>query len=89
MSKLDSETPIKYTIHINPWPLKRPFFRPNMFNITEYLKEAREEIKKVVWPTREETLRSTLVVIAMSAAVAVFFWALDLLYNRALAFLIK
>lgn len=60
-----------------------------MFNIAVYLKEAQEEIKKVVWPTREETLRSTIVVIAMSTAVAVFFWALDLVYNRTLAFLIK
>lgn len=57
--------------------------------LTTYLKEAREEIKKVVWPTREETIRSTTVVVAMSVGVAAFFWVLDIAYNYLLSFLLK
>ncbi len=40
------------------------------------VREAQIEIRKVVWPTRQETGRYTLVVIALSVAVALFlaFW---------------
>ena len=38
---------------------------------------ARVELRKVVWPTREETLQTTLVVIVFAIAMGVFFWVLD------------
>jgi preprotein translocase subunit SecE len=42
-----------------------------------FLKEARVEMKKVTWPTREDTIRFTMTVIIISAAVAVFLGGLD------------
>jgi len=45
----------------------------------EFIHEARVEIRKVVWPTRKETVQTTSIVIAMVAAVAVFLWLLDML----------
>jgi len=44
-----------------------------------FFKEAQIEVRKVVWPTREETLQTTLVVVLMVIFVAVFLWLLDLL----------
>ena len=49
-----------------------------------FLKEVRLEMKKVNWPTREETIRYTLIVIGVSLAVAVFLGGLDFLFTTLL-----
>lgn len=43
----------------------------------EFIKEARIELRKVVWPTRQETVQSTLVVVLMVVITALFLWGLD------------
>jgi preprotein translocase subunit SecE len=43
-----------------------------------FLELARIELRKVVWPTRQETLQTTLVVFVFVAIAGVFFWLLDL-----------
>jgi len=45
--------------------------------ITTFLKEVRLEMKKVNWPSRQETVRKTLVVIGISVAIAIFLGAID------------
>ena len=45
--------------------------------ITDFLKDVRVELKKVSWPTREETVRLTGIVILMSVALAAFLGLLD------------
>ena len=49
-----------------------------------YLKEVREEMKKVTWPNRKSTIRYSAVVIGISALVAVFFAILDFGFNLGL-----
>jgi preprotein translocase subunit SecE len=39
--------------------------------------EARVEIRKVVWPTREETTQTTLVVLALVFVMSLILWGLD------------
>lgn len=56
------------------------------FSITDnkaitFLKEARIELSKVVWPTRKELVRHTLIVIGMSLATAAFLGVLDYILN--------
>lgn len=46
-----------------------------------FLKEARVELKKVTWPTQNQTLRYTVAVIAMSLGVAAFLGGLDALFQ--------
>lgn len=43
------------------------------------LKEARIEIRKVVWPTRTETTQTTLIVVAVVLIMALILWGLDTL----------
>lgn len=43
----------------------------------EFAKESRVEIRKVVWPTRQETQQTTLVVVAIVLIAALILWALD------------
>jgi len=43
------------------------------------LKEARIEIRKVVWPTRPETIQTTMIVVAVVLVMALILWGLDTL----------
>ena len=46
-----------------------------------YLRDTKTELKRVVWPSRQDTIQYTLAVIGISAAVAVFLGALDILFQ--------
>jgi preprotein translocase subunit SecE len=46
----------------------------SFFNL---VKEARIEIRKVVWPTRQETTQTTLMVVAVVLVMALLLWGLD------------
>jgi preprotein translocase subunit SecE len=45
--------------------------------IVRTYREVRAEMKKVVWPSREETIRLTIVVIAVSAIISLILAAAD------------
>lgn len=49
------------------------------------LKEARLEIRKVVWPTPAETRQTTLIVLAVVVLVGLLLWALDSLLSLAVS----
>ena len=49
--------------------------------LTIFLKESRIELKKVTWPTRQETIRYTAAVIILSVSVALFLGGLDYLFQ--------
>ena len=44
----------------------------------KFIQGARVELRKVVWPTREETIQTTLVVLVFALIGGVFFWLRDL-----------
>ncbi len=43
----------------------------------DFLRETREELKKVVWPSRDEVLGSTLVVLAAVILISIFLFIVD------------
>jgi preprotein translocase subunit SecE len=43
----------------------------------QFIREVRQELAKVTWPTRKETVATTLSVLAMSALAALFFFVVD------------
>jgi preprotein translocase subunit SecE len=43
----------------------------------QFVQGSRVELRKVVWPTRQETLQTTLVVFVAILVMAIFFWILD------------
>lgn len=53
-----------------------------------FIGESRVEVRKVVWPTRVETMQTTLVVIVMVMLVGVFLWLLDMILGWAMRLLI-
>lgn len=52
--------------------------------IINYVKESIEELKRVVWPSRQEAVQHTLLVLGISAAVAIFLGAVDYILNYGL-----
>lgn len=46
-------------------------------SIWSLLKEARTEVRRVVWPTNQETTQTTLVVILLVVVFALILWGLD------------
>lgn len=52
-----------------------------------FAQASRAELRKVVWPTREETVRTTLIVMAMVIVAGLFLWGIDTLLLWAVAFL--
>lgn len=47
-------------------------------NPAKFIQETRNEIAKVVWPTRREVVLTTVMVFIMAALTAVFFSLVDL-----------
>jgi preprotein translocase subunit SecE len=45
----------------------------------QFILDSRVELRKVVWPSRQETLQTTAVVFGFICIAAIFFWILDLL----------
>jgi preprotein translocase subunit SecE len=53
-----------------------------MANPFEFIQQARAEIAKVVWPTRREVGLTTLMVLALALAAALFFSLVDWLIRN-------
>lgn len=45
--------------------------------LLEFARESRTELRKVVWPTRQETVNTTLLVIALVVVMSIFLWGID------------
>jgi len=56
--------------------------------VKAYLTQSYSELKKVNWPTRQETVRLTLIVIGVSLGVALFLGVLDIVFSLGLKSLV-
>lgn len=57
--------------------------------VTNYLIEVKDELSKVIWPTKKETVKMTLVVISVSFLVGLFVGGIDILLAKLTDVLIK
>ena len=53
-----------------------------------FVKEAISELKKVVWPTKEQVVRLTLIVIVVSVITGLLIGGLDFIFTKLLALII-
>jgi preprotein translocase subunit SecE len=60
-----------------------------MNKVIIFLREAREELKKVVWPTRREIVKMTTIVIGVTVVVGFYLGGLDTLFSRGVQLLIR
>lgn len=54
-----------------------------------YVKEAKEELTKVTWPSKKETTKYVVIILILSLAIAAFFGGLDWLLTNGLKLLIN
>ncbi len=60
-----------------------------MKKLINYIKASVEEVKKVTWPTKKETINYTLLVIGVSVGLAIFLGILDYIFSLGLEIIIK
>ena len=58
------------------------------FNI-RMIGEVAGELRRVTWPSREETVRLTIIVIAVSVAIGAFLGLVDLGFSRLMTFVLN
>jgi preprotein translocase subunit SecE len=58
-------------------------------SVGEFVRQVRAEIAKVAWPTRRETITTTIMVLIMTALLSVFFLGVDQVIGRFVKFLLS
>ena len=56
-------------------------------NLIGFGREARMEVRKVVWPSRQETVQTTFMVIVAVILIGIFLWLIDMLLAEAIQLL--
>lgn len=68
---------------------RRALLKSTMNRLIKYLKESFQELKKVNWPTKEETINKTIGVLFLATVVALIFTFVDYLFIQLIRFIIK
>lgn len=66
---------------------KKPNNQPNP--LSKYIRETRGELRKVTWPTREESQRLTAIVLVVTIAMSVFLGLLDFIFSNGIQALVE
>ena len=53
-------------------------------NLIGFGRESRMEVRKVVWPTRQETVQTTFMVMVAVIVIGIFLWLIDMLLAQAI-----
>ena len=61
----------------------------NISEIIKFLKEVREELKKVTWPSKELVRNATVAVIIFTIILSVYLWSVDLVFKRIFDFIFR
>jgi|TARA_B100001971_G_C18194712_1_gene540748 preprotein translocase subunit SecE len=56
--------------------------------IIQYIRDSREELRKVTWPTKQQTINSTILVVIVSIVIAAFLGGLDYGFNKLLEYVL-
>jgi len=55
----------------------------------EFIRQVRAETAKVHWPTRKETVATAIMVVIMTALLAIFFFGIDAIFSTAVKYLLS
>ena len=58
-------------------------------NAWAFAREARQELRRVVWPTRQESIQTTLIVLVMVIIVAILLWLMDMFFMWGVGALVR
>lgn len=57
--------------------------------VWQFAREARAEMRRVTWPTRKETMQTTLLVMIMVSVVALLLWGIDFVVLSAIGWITR
>ena len=58
-------------------------------NPFKYVQQVRSEVSKIIWPSRRETITTTVMVFVMATIVAIFFFLIDPLVGSLLELILR
>jgi len=65
-----------------------PASRNRFGNVSRSIKEIYAELGRVTWPTKEETIRLSIIVVSISIVIGLFLGLIDLAFSKIIAFFI-
>ena len=63
--------------------------RKKRFSLVSYIKETKQELKRVTWPTKKELLKNTGIVLTVVISSTLLVWGLDSVLSSALGLILK
>lgn len=60
-----------------------------MLKSPNFIKESAAELKQVVWPSKQQVIRLTIIVLAVSVLTGLFIGALDFIFLQSIGWLVK
>lgn len=67
---------------------QKPAEKKRKTSIPDFVTQVRAETSKVVWPTREETIRTAIFVFIFMVILSLFFFGVDALFNAVVNYLL-
>jgi preprotein translocase subunit SecE len=58
-------------------------------NPLKYVQQVRSEVSKIIWPTKRETVTTTVMVFIMATLVAIFFFLIDTIIGNILELILR
>jgi preprotein translocase subunit SecE len=58
-------------------------------NPFKYIQQVRSEVSKIIWPSRRETITTTVMVFVMATIVAIFFFLIDTVVGSLLELILR
>lgn len=90
----DWAAPVRLEPGSGPLPRFWAFFLKAALNVArttplEFIRQVQAETKKVVWPSRRETIMTGVMVMIMTTLLAIFFLGIDSVFEMVVAFLLS
>ena len=60
-----------------------------MLSPVKYLTQVKQELKKVSWPSKQQTINQTILVIAVSVVIALYLTGLDFILSKTITNLVS
>jgi preprotein translocase subunit SecE len=70
-------------------PIPTPMMPDFKGTPVSFFKEVKLELSKVVWPTKNEVVKLTIVVVTVSLAIGMYVGGLDLIFTKLTDLLVK
>lgn len=76
-------------LNLQNMPLTTPMMPNFQGGPVTFFREVKAELTKVIWPTKEEVIRLTIIVMAVSIVIGIYIGGLDFIFTKMTDLLVK